>query len=115
MMEYKGYRAAVTFDDEAGVFHGEVTGTRDVIIFEGTSVVELRQEFEFSIDDYLRVCEERGRTPDKPYSGKIPLRVPPEVHRAADAAAKAQGKSLNAWITEAVTREIGEQVGHGRS
>ena len=34
MMEYKGYRAAVTFDDEAGVFHGEVTGARDVIVFQ---------------------------------------------------------------------------------
>ena len=110
MMEYKGYRAAVTFDDEAGVLHGEVTGTRDVIIFEGTSVVELRKEFEFSVDDYLRVCKERGRTPDKPYSGKIPLRVPSEVHRAADAAAKAQGKSLNAWITETVTRGLDEQI-----
>ena len=111
MMEYKGYRAAITFDDEAGVFHGEVTGTRDVIIFEGTSVVELRKEFEFSIDDYLRACEARGRTPDRAYSGKIPLRIPPELHRAADAAAKARGKSLNTWIAEAVKREIGGQIG----
>ena len=111
MMEYKGYRAAITFDDEAGVFHGEVTGTRDVIIFEGTSVSELRKEFEFSIDDYLQVCERRGRAPDKEYSGKIPLRIPPDVHRAAEAAAKARGKSLNSWIAEAVKREIGGQVG----
>ena len=59
MMQYKGYRAAITFDNEAGVFHGEVTGTRDVIIFEGTSVVELRKEFEFSINDYLRAREAR--------------------------------------------------------
>ena len=36
MMQYKGYRAAVTFDDAANVFHGEVVGTRDVITFEGT-------------------------------------------------------------------------------
>ncbi len=77
MMQYKGCRAAVTFDEEAGVFHGEVTGTRDVIIFEGTSVVELRKEFEFSINDYLRAREARGRTPDKAYSGKIPLPDPP--------------------------------------
>ena len=111
MMQYKGYRAAITFDDEAGVFHGEVTGTRDVIIFEGTSVSELRKEFEFSIDDYLQVCERRGRAPDKAYSGKIPLRIPPDVHRAAEAAAKARGKSLNSWIAEAVKREIGGQVG----
>ena len=76
MMEYKGYRAAVTFDDEADVFHGEVVNTRDVIVFEGTSVAQLKKEFKFSINDYLKVCEERGRTPDKPFSGKIPSPTP---------------------------------------
>lgn len=102
MMNYKGYRAAVAYDDEAGIFHGEVIGTRDVITFEGVSVEQLRKEFRFSIDDYLTVCAERGRQPDKPFSGKIPLRIAPEVHRAATAAAKAAGKSLNAWLAEAV-------------
>lgn len=102
MMNYKGYRATVAYDDEAGIFHGEVIGTRDVITFEGTSVEQLRKEFRFSIDDYLAVCAERGRQPDKPFSGKIPLRVAPKVHRAATAAAKAAGKSLNAWLAETV-------------
>ena len=68
MMEYKGYRAAAAYDDEAGVFHGEVVGTRDVITFEGTSVAQLEEEFRFSIDDYLAVCAERGRRPDKAFS-----------------------------------------------
>ena len=35
MMEHKGYRAAVSFDDEAGIFHGEVVGTRDIVTFQG--------------------------------------------------------------------------------
>ena len=102
MMEYKGYRATVTFDDEAGVFHGEVVDTRDVIVFEGTSVEQLHREFRYSVDDYLAVCAERGRTPDRPFSGKIPLRVSPAVHRAATAVARAEGKSLNAWLAEIV-------------
>ena len=88
-----------------------VLDTRDVIVFEGTSVVEQKKEFKFSVDDYLKVCKERGRTPDKPFSGKIPLRIPPEVHRAATAAAKAQGKSLNSWITETVEEAAGKMVG----
>jgi len=69
MMSYKGYRAAVTFDDDAGVFHGEIVDTRDVITFSGTSVEQLEREFRFSVDDYLAVCAERGRQPDKPFSG----------------------------------------------
>ena len=104
MMQYKSYRAAVIFDDSAGVFHGEVVDTRDVITFEGDSVEQLRKEFEVSIDDYLAVCAERGREPDRPYSGKIPLRVAPQVHRAAAAAARSEGKTLNAWLAETVER-----------
>ena len=107
MMSYKGYQAAITYDDEAEVFHGDVVGTRDVIFFEATSVEELKKEFQFSIDDYLSMCAEQGQSPDKPFSGKIPLRVSAEVHRAATAAAKAEGKSLNAWLAATVARAAG--------
>ena len=106
MMEYKGYRATVEFDYEAGVLHGRVIDTRDVIFFEATSVEQLEREFRFSIDDYLAACAERGREPDKPFSGRIPLKVSSELHRAATAAAKTEGKSLNSWVAEAIERAI---------
>ena len=70
-MRYKGYRAAVTYDEESGVLQGEVQGLRDVIVFEANSVEQLRKEFRISVDDYLAVCAERGRSPDRPYSGKV--------------------------------------------
>ena len=105
-MEYKGYRATVQFDYEAAVFHGRVVDTRDVIFFEGTSVEQLEREFHFSIDDYLAVCAERGREPDKPFSGCIPLELSSKLHRAAFAAAEAEGKSLNAWVAEAIERAV---------
>ena len=38
MMEYKGYIGKVEYDDEAGIFHGEVIDLRDVITFQGESV-----------------------------------------------------------------------------
>ena len=66
MMEYRGYRATVALDDDAGLFHGEVAGTRDVITFEGESAPDLEREFAASVDSYLAFCEERGRAPDKP-------------------------------------------------
>lgn len=66
MMKYKGYTATARFDAEARVFHGEVVDTRDVIVFEGDSVAQLEKEFHFSIDDYLAVCAERGREPERP-------------------------------------------------
>ncbi len=65
MMTYKGYRAKVELDHDAGVFHGRVTNTRDVIFFEGASVEESNGEFRFSIDDYLVMCAERGEEPSR--------------------------------------------------
>lgn len=100
MMEYKGYVAHVEFDDEADLFHGEIINTRDVIVFQGTSVSELREAFEASIEDYLAFCAERGEEPEKPFSGKFIVRLTPEQHRMAVLAAKKSGKSLNAWVIE---------------
>lgn len=80
MMNYKGYSGKVEFDSQAGLFHGEVVDTRDVITFQGRSVEELKQVFEDSVDDYLDFCESRGEKPDKPFSGKFVLRFPPELH-----------------------------------
>jgi hypothetical protein len=36
----------------------------------------------------------------KPYSGKLMLRIPSEVHARAAMLAEAQGKSLNQWATD---------------
>lgn len=105
MMEYKGYRSTVIFDAEAGVFHGEVMGTRDVVTFQGTAVDELVQAFHDSVDEYLSFCKERGKEPDKPFSGKFALRFSDaEQHRKVASAAAASGVSLNAWIIDAIQR-----------
>jgi predicted HicB family RNase H-like nuclease len=108
MMEYLGYLGNVSFDDEAGVFHGEVINTRDVITFEGTSVSKLTAAFRESVDDYLAFCQARGEPADKPFSGQFVARVPPELHRRASVAAHQAGKSLNAWVTEQLELGIGQ-------
>lgn len=100
MMEYKGYIGKVEFDEEAGIIHGEVINTRDVITFQGESVAEVKQAFHESVDDYLEFCKSHGESPDKPFSGQFVTRIPPELHRQVNVAAAVSGKSLNAWVTE---------------
>jgi len=63
-------------------------------------VSELRADFEAAIDFMIDDCKARGESPEKPASGKLMLRVPPEVHAAALVAAQATGKSLNQWVAE---------------
>lgn len=98
MMTYKGYSGSVRFDDEASIFHGEVIGLRDVVTFQGTTVDELKQSFQDSIDDYLEFCESRGEESDKPFSGKFLLRVDPLLHRRLAELSANDGESLNNWI-----------------
>jgi predicted HicB family RNase H-like nuclease len=100
MMTYKGYTGHVEFDDEAKLFHGDVLDTRDVITFQGTSVEELTTAFHDSVDDYLEFCAQRGEEPEKPFSGRVMLRVPPALHRRVFAQARREGKSLNQWIVD---------------
>ena len=105
MMKYKGYIGHVIYDDEAKLLHGEIINIRDVVTFQGCSVNELEHAFHESVDDYLEMCAERGEEPDKPFSGRFVLRLDPELHKESFLAAKAAGKSLNAWIADTLRRE----------
>jgi len=99
-MTYKGYTARVEFDPRDNIFWGKVLGITDSITFEGETVAGLTQDFHNAIDDYLKDSAATGRQAQKPASGKLMLRVPPEVHGSALIAAKVAGKSLNQWATE---------------
>ncbi len=106
MMHYKGYIGHLVFDDEAEIFHGEVINTRDVITFQGKSVEEIKKEFKESVDDYLEFCASRNESPDKPFSGKLSLRLDPEIHQQAYVAARKEKKSLNSWIIDSLIQRL---------
>jgi len=103
-MTYQGYAARIEYSDEDGCFVGRIAGIRDVIGFHAESVDELRRAFHEAVDDYLATCAKLGRPPQKPYSGKLMLRIPPEVHARAAMLAEAHGKSLNQWAAEVLAR-----------
>ncbi|MHB1225879.1 MAG: type II toxin-antitoxin system HicB family antitoxin [Gemmatimonadaceae bacterium] len=104
MLGHRGYAGLVEYDDEARLFHGEVVGTRAVLTFQGTTVDEIEQAFRDTVDEYLVWCAERGKEPEKPYSGRFVVRASADLHRAAAAAAARSGQSLNAWVVQAIER-----------
>ena len=63
-----------------------------------------------SIEDYLELCGEVGKDPERPYGGEFLVRTTPEVHRAAATAAEASGVSLNAWVETAITMVVRERA-----
>ena len=99
-MKYRGYTARIEFDEVDRIFVGHLAGIRDIVGFHGTTVDELESAFRESVDHYIAVGEEQGRPAQKPYSGRLMLRVPPEIHAAVAMAAGIRGKSINQWASE---------------
>jgi predicted HicB family RNase H-like nuclease len=104
VMTYKGYKARIEFDQRDDIFMGKIVGIADTITFHGETVKELRADFEAAVDHYVADCAAAGRKPLKAASGKIMLRVSPDVHARALATARTSGKSLNQWAEEVLDK-----------
>ena len=105
-MTYRGYSARVEYDAQDKLFVGHLAGIRDIIGFHGKSVAQLEKAFREAVDDYLATCEKLDQKPDKPYSGRLLVRVAPELHARASSAARRKGVSLNQWVARALERAV---------
>jgi predicted HicB family RNase H-like nuclease len=101
-MFYKGYTASMVFDTEDKIIVGRVLGIDDIISFHGESIAEFEANFHAAIEDYLLACSHLSSPPEKPASGKVMLRIAPEIHAAALKAAARSGASLNKWAESAL-------------
>jgi predicted HicB family RNase H-like nuclease len=108
-IEYKGYIAKIEFDEEDQILTGVVIGMDDLICFHADSAHEIIPVFHQIIDDYLKACEEEGIKPQKSFSGRFMLRLPPQLHAKVAALANSTEKSINAWITEQLEKATQSQ------
>ena len=99
-MNHEGYVATLEIDEDTGVISGVVANVRATLHFQGNTVAHLRAAFSETIADYRDWCASEGREPEKPYSGTLSLRLPPELHRKVATAAAMAGKSVNGFIAE---------------
>jgi predicted HicB family RNase H-like nuclease len=104
VMNINGYQAVIAFDPEIDLFRGEFVGLNGGADFYAADVPGLHAEGEKSLQVFLDVCKEQGIEPRKDFSGKVLLRLPPDIHAASTVAAQAAGKSLNQWALEALER-----------
>ncbi len=101
-MQYRGYVAAIGYAADERRFYGDVLDLADAIAFSGSSVRELEEGFAVAVDAYFDWCAERGKEPAKPFSGRVLLRLAPDLHRAASLAAAARRQSVNAFLMGSV-------------
>ena len=106
MLRYKNYTGIVEYDPDGKIFTGEVIGLRDVITFQGRTPEALEQSFQASVDLYLEMCQQDGLAPQKPFSGRVNIRISSEVHRQIAERAAQSRLSLNQWVSEAVQRAL---------
>lgn len=103
MFKYGNYIAKLEVNADAGILYGRVLNISDVVVFQGTTVKEAEEAFYRAVDAYIESCREQGKEPDKPFSGKLPFRTTPEIHRDIYIAATRADKSINAWMEEVLS------------
>lgn len=106
VLAYKGYFAPVEFDAEQHLLTGMVTGIHDAILFEGSTVEEVENNFHEAVDDYLSFCAEKGKEPERAFKGSFNVRTGSDLHKRVALAAAQKGESLNKFVTEAIAAAL---------
>lgn len=113
MLTYQNYTASLWVDEKAALICGKVDNiSRDSLPFQGRTVEEAKKEFTKTIDRYLEFCKKENVEPEKPmsFSGKLPFRTSPEIHRSLYYKAKQAHKSINAWLEEVANKALEEDA-----
>jgi len=105
-IEYKGYRGIIDYSDQDSVLYGKIMGIDDLVIFEGTSVEEIKLAFHEAVDDYLETCKDLGKNTEKEFRGVFNVRVSEKVHKLAVIKAQSENISLNKLVDKALRREL---------
>lgn len=98
LLHYKGYFGTVEYSSQDDCLFGKVLGLSSLYLYEGTTVTELKSNFEEMVDSYILDCQSKGKEPEKPYKGSFNVRVTPEVHKAAALYAIENGITLNSLV-----------------
>lgn len=100
---YKSYTGSIEFSTEDMCLFGKVQMIQDLIMYDGETLEELKVSFESAVDEYLEMCVEENKCPNKPCSGTFNVRMSEQMHRQSIHESNLLGLSLNAFISECVT------------
>ncbi|HIC8862137.1 TPA: type II toxin-antitoxin system HicB family antitoxin [Aeromonas hydrophila] len=106
LMSHNGYHGSIEFDLESGVLFGKIECINDLVTYEATSIRELEAEFIEAVNDYIDMCQQIGKSPDKPMSGSFNIRVGEITHKRLYLAATNKGVSLNEYIKTTLEKHI---------
>ncbi|WP_237133774.1 type II toxin-antitoxin system HicB family antitoxin [Pseudohongiella sp. O18] len=105
-LTHKGYLGTVECDFEGMCLHGKLLFVNDVVSYQGDTVPEIEKAFKDAVDEYLELCQEIGRDPDKPFTGSFNIRIKPEQHRALAVRSANSGESINHIVAQAIYHHL---------
>lgn len=105
---YRGQYARIEFDPEDLILTGRLAGIDDIVTFHAETPAEIIGAFREAVDCYIASCAKLGKEPERPYSGRLFVRVDPEVHAQVVRAADLAGMSFNQWGEEVLRRAAAE-------
>jgi len=106
-IEYKGYIGSIEYSSEDKCFFGKLEMIDDLVTFEATTALELEENFQAVVENYLETCKALGREPQKVYKGVFNVRIEPELHKRVYQEALRAGVSLNSYVRLALNRSVG--------
>lgn len=109
-LEYKGFVGSIEYSSEDNLLFGKVLGIKRLISYEGETGKSLEEDFHSAVDAYLAVCQEEGKSPEKPYKGSFNVRIPATLHQRAALLAMESKTSLNNFVAEAIRSKISKEL-----
>lgn len=109
-LKYKDFLGSVEVSVEDNCVYGKILHINDLITYEANSPLELKKEFKFAVDDYLKTCEELGIDPHKPYNGVFNVRIEPELHKNLAHYATQKGKTMNSLVKVAIENLLNDSI-----
>lgn len=66
-LHYKGYTAEIYYSAEDNLIFGKLEDIKDLVNFHSDNTNNIVQHFHDAVDDYLELCAEIDKEPEKPY------------------------------------------------
>jgi len=108
MLTYEGYFGSVHYNDHDQIFYGKLEFIHALVSYEGTDVKSLRRSFEEAVDDYLKLCQQTKRVPEKPFKGSFNIRLNSDLHHQLYEKATKKGMTLNGFIKSVLEKVVAE-------
>lgn len=108
LLSHKGYHGSIEPSVRDGNLKGHILFIDEMITYNASTIPELQEAFEQTVDSYLEDCARTGKFPQRPFKGQFNVRIAPQLHQNAVLRAEAEGTSLNNVVVRALRNYLHE-------